>query len=143
MLVASARNEEELALARQIGYSSVMIVPLVARGGTVGVVSFVATESGKRYDERDLALAEEVGRRAGVALDNARLHREVQRSRDQLDIILQGVADGIIVYAPDSRLLYANEAAAQMTGYASVQEMLATPAFGIVSQYELIDEHGQ
>jgi PAS domain S-box-containing protein len=143
MLVAGARNEEELALARQIGFSSAMIVPLVARGRTVGVVSFVATESGKRYDERDLVLAEEVGRRAGVALDNARLYREVQRSRDQLDIILQGVADGIIVYAADSRIVYANEAAAQMTGYASVQEMLATSALGIVSRYVLIDEQGQ
>ena len=143
MLVASARNEEELALARQIGYSSVMIVPLVARGKTVGVVSFVATESGKRYDERDIALAEEVGRRAGVALDNARLYREAQQSRDQLDIILQGVADGIIVYGSDSRIIYANEAAAQMTGYTSIQDMRATRPLGIVDSYELIDEQGQ
>lgn len=143
LLVATARNEEELALARQIGYSSVMLVPLVARGETIGVVTFVATESGKHYDERDLALAEEVGRRAGVALDNARLYREAQRSRDQIAIILQGVADGIIVYAPNSQILYANEAAAQMTGYTSVQEMLATPPLGITRQYTLIDEQGQ
>jgi PAS domain-containing protein len=143
MLVASARNEEELAISRRIGSTSVMLVPLVARGKTVGVVSFVSTESGKRYDERDLALAEEVGRRAGVALDNARLYRQVQQSRDQLDIILQGVADGILVYAPDSRLLYANEAGAQMNGYASVQELLAAPPLGIVGRYELIDEQGQ
>ncbi len=139
MLVAGSRNEEELALARQIGFSSVMIVPLIVRGRTVGVVSFVATESGKHYNERDLALAEEVGRQAGVALDNARLYHEVQQSRDQLDIILRGVADGIIVYAPDRRIIYANEAAAQMTGYASVQELLATQPLGIVARYELID----
>lgn len=143
LLVASARNEEELALLRQIGYSSVMLVPLVARGRTVGVVSFVATESGKRYDERDLALAEEVGRRAGVALDNARLYREVQQSRDQLAIILQGVADGILVYAPDNHIMYANEVAAQMAGYASVQEMLATQHLNILGRYKLIDEQGQ
>src|SRR5207249_4105466 len=138
-----SRNEEELALTRQIGFSSVMIVPLIVRGRTVGVVSFVATESGKHYNERDLALAEEVGRQAGVALDNARLYHEVQQSRDQLDIILQGVADGIIVYAPDRRIMYANDAAAQMTGYASVQELLATQPLGIVARYELIDEQGQ
>jgi PAS domain S-box-containing protein len=142
MLVASARTEEELALARQIGYSSVMIVPLIARGKTVGVVSFIATESGKKYNERDLALAEEVGRQAGVALDHARLYREAQQSREQLEIILQGVADGIIVYAPDSRVIYANEAAARMTGYASIQEMLATPPLGITDEYELTDEQG-
>ena len=143
ILKASSRDDEELALARQTGYSSAMIVPLIARGKTIGVISFVTTESGKRYNERDLALAEEVGRRAGVALDNARLYREVQQSRDQLAIILQGVADGIIVYAPDSHLLYANEMAAQMTGYASVQEMLATPPLGITNRYKLSDEQGQ
>jgi PAS domain S-box-containing protein len=142
MLVASARNEEELAIARQIGYTSVMLVPLVARGKTIGAVTFVSTEAGRNYDERDLALAEEVGRRAGVALDHARLYRQVQQSRDQLEIILHGVADGILVYAPDSRLLYANEAGAQMNGYASVQELLAAPPLGIISRYELIDEQG-
>ncbi len=143
MLVASAKNEEELAIARQIGYTSIMIVPLVARGKTLGVMTFVATESGRRYDKRDVALAEEVGRRAGVALDNARLHREVGQARDQLDIILQGVADGIIVYDPGSQIIYANEAAAQMTGYASAQDMLQAPPLGIVSRYEIVDEQGQ
>jgi PAS domain-containing protein len=73
------------------------------------------------------ALVEEVGRRAGVALDNARLYREVAQARDQLDIILQGVADGIIVYDTHSQIIYANEAAAQMTGYTSIQDMLQTP----------------
>ncbi|HTK08254.1 MAG TPA: PAS domain S-box protein [Ktedonobacteraceae bacterium] len=143
LLVAASRNEEELALARQIGFSSVMTVPLVARGKTIGVVSFVAAESGKRYTERDLALAEEVGRRAGVALDNARLYREAQQSRDQLDIILQGVADGIIVYAKDSQIIYANEAAAQMTSSGSVQHLLAEQEPGILGKYELVDERGQ
>lgn len=143
MLVAGAKSAEELALARQIGYSSVMLVPLIARGRNIGVVSIVAAESGKHYDERDLALAEEVGRRVGMALDNARLYREVQQARDQLDIILQGVADGIVVYDADSSMLYANEAAAHMNDYASVQEFLATPLLQLVSRYEFIDEQGE
>lgn len=142
-LVAMTKNEEELALARQIGYSSAMIVPLLARGKNLGVISFVATESGKRYDQRDLALAEEVGRRAGIALDNAHLYREIRQSRDQLDIILQGVADGIIVYAKDNRVLYANEAAARRSGASSLQDLLATPQESLLDRYELIDERGR
>lgn len=142
MLVAAARNEEELTIARQIGYTSVIIIPLVARGKTLGVVTFVTAESGRRYNERDLALVEEVGRRAGVALDNARLYREVAQARDQLDIILQGVTDGIIVYDTHSQIIYANEAAAQMTGYTSIQDMLQTPPPGIVARYEIVDEQG-
>ncbi len=143
MLVAGARDEGELALARQIGFSSVMMVPLLARGKTLGVVSFVAAESGKRYDERDLALAEEVGRRAGVALDNARLYREVQQARDQLDIILQGVADGIIVYKNEGLIIYANESAAKLAGYASVQALVERDTASILARYDLVDEQGQ
>lgn len=143
LLRAVTRNEEELALAHQIGCSSVMLVPLFARGRTLGVLSFVATQSRKHYDQRDLALAEEVGRRVGVALDNAWLYREVQQSRDQFNIILQGVADGIIVYAPDSQIMYANEAAAQMTGTISTQQMLATQQSTILNKYEIVDEQGR
>jgi PAS domain S-box-containing protein len=143
MLVAAARSEEELAIARQIGYRSVMIVPLIARGNTLGAVTFVAAESGRTYDQRDLALAEEVGRRAGVALDNARLYQEVQQGRDQLEIILQGVADGIVVYDRNSRIIYANEAAAQLTGYVSVQDLLQAPPLDPTSHYEIVDEQGQ
>ncbi|HZU66109.1 MAG TPA: PAS domain S-box protein [Ktedonobacteraceae bacterium] len=143
MLVAGARSEEELAIARQIGYNSVMLVPLVARGKTTGVVTFVSTESGRRYNERDLALAEEVGRRAGVALDNARLYQEVRQARDQLEVILQGVADGIIVYDRNSQIIYANEAAARMSGYASVQDLRRAQPLEPVNRFRLTDEQGQ
>ncbi len=143
MLMAAARSEEELAIARQVGYSSLMLVPLVARGKTIGVVTFVATESGKKYTERDLALAEELGRRAGVALDNARLYNEVQQARNQLEIILQGVADGIIVYDKDSRIIYANEAAARMTGYTSVEDLQQSRPLEPTRRFEITDEQGR
>ncbi len=143
MLVAAARTEEELAVVRQIGYSSLMLVPLVARGKTIGVVTFVSAELGKKYTGRDLALAEEVGRRAGVALDNARLYNETQQARNQLEIILQGVADGIIVYDKDSRIIYANEAAARMTGYTSVQDLLQARPLEPTRRFEITDEQGK
>lgn len=143
VLVARAFNEEELALLRRIGYSSVMLIPLQARGKTIGVISFVSAESGRRYDQRDLALGEEVGRRVGLALEHARLYREVQQSRDQLDIILHGVADGILLYGSESRILYANEMAAQMMGFASVQDLLAAGQPNALKKYDIFDEQGQ
>lgn len=140
LIVAAARSEEELAIARQIGFNSIMYVPLVARGKTIGVVSFVATESGRHYDEHDLALAEEIGRRAGVALDNARLYQEMTRARDQLEIILQGAADGILVYSKNGQITYANETAAYLTGYVSADSMLGTALDSILTSFTLIDE---
>jgi PAS domain S-box-containing protein len=140
MLVASAKNEEELALNRQIGITSVMLVPLVARGKTIGVVTFVSTESGRKYDRRDLALAEEVGRRAGVAIDNARLYQEVQKARDQLKIILQGVADGIVVWDREDHVIYANEAAERLRGYTPATSAMETSRPGVLGRFEFIDE---
>ncbi|HZS78993.1 MAG TPA: PAS domain-containing protein [Ktedonobacteraceae bacterium] len=143
MLVAGARSEEELAIARQIGFTSVMIVPLVARGKTLGAVSFVSAESRKRYNKEDLALAEELGRRAGIAIDNARLYREAQEAHNQLEVIIQGVADGIIVYNPSGSIIYVNEAAAQMIRLSPV-EILQPASSGIVtSQFEMITEEGE
>ncbi len=142
MLIASIKNEEELTVARQIGLSSVMYVPLIASGRTIGVISFASAGSGRKYDQYDLALAEEIGRRAGVALENARLYRDVKQARDQLNIILQGVADGIIVHHKDGQIIYANEAATQLIGYALIQAMMETSPLGFLAKYEMIDEQG-
>ena len=140
MLVATAKNAEELELARQIGYTSIMLVPLIARGKTIGVVTFVSTELGRKYNRRDLALAEEVGRRAGVAIDNARLYQEVQKARDQLRIILQGVADGIVVWDREDRVIYANEAAERLRGYIPSTGEVGTPRPGTLSRFVFFDE---
>jgi PAS domain S-box-containing protein len=59
--------------------ASVMVAPLLGRGAVLGTVTFVAVGP-RQYDEEDLALAEELGRRAAIALDNARLYRDAQEA---------------------------------------------------------------
>ena len=80
MLVAAAKNEEELALIRRIGFSSAMTVPLRIRERAIGAITFVAAESGRHYTGADLAFAEEVASRAALAVENARLYRDAQRA---------------------------------------------------------------
>ena len=143
MLVATAVDSEQLRLLRNIGFTSGMTIPFVIEGKATGTVTFALAGGGRHYTQADLAMAEELAARASLAIHNARLYRAVQQSRDQLDIILQGVANGIIVYDKDSHIIYANEAAARMTGSASVQAMLETPPTGIAERYELIDEQRQ
>ncbi|MGA7414786.1 MAG: CHASE3 domain-containing protein [Bryobacteraceae bacterium] len=77
-LVAAAENEEHLALLRRLAQCSAIVVPLKARNKTLGTITFATgqTESGRIYDESDLAWATEIAQRAALALDNARLYRE-------------------------------------------------------------------
>ena len=75
MMVAAARDAEHLRLMRELGFVSLIFVPLVARGRTLGVITLVSAESGRRYREADLELAEELARHAALAVDNARLYK--------------------------------------------------------------------
>jgi PAS domain S-box-containing protein len=78
LIEAAIGDDEELRrIVDEIGFYSVMVVPLTARGRTLGALSMITTkESGKRYGPRDLAFAEELARRAGQGVDNARLYSE-------------------------------------------------------------------
>ncbi|MFB2969182.1 PAS domain-containing protein [Aerosakkonema sp. BLCC-F183] len=90
LLVAVARDAEHLAIIREIGFKSAMVVPMIARGRTLGAITFVSTvsnsgiESGRHYNTSDLALAEDLACRAALAVDNARLYRESQSAQAAL-----------------------------------------------------------
>lgn len=79
MIETGSRSEEELRIIKMLGLKSVMIVPLTARGRTLGVISFITTSDSNRiYTDEDLQLAEDLARRAAIAVDNARLYSEAQ-----------------------------------------------------------------
>ncbi len=81
MLVTGARDAQHLELVRALGLRSWMAVPVVVHQRVLGVIEFASSESGRLFEARDLAVAEEIGRRAGVVIDNARLFEMTQRER--------------------------------------------------------------
>ncbi|HEX8338756.1 MAG TPA: PAS domain S-box protein, partial [Pyrinomonadaceae bacterium] len=80
LLVASAKDEEHLRIMRELGFNSAMVVPLAAHGRAFGGITFVTAESGRRYGAEDLAFAEDLARRASLAVENARLYRQAQEA---------------------------------------------------------------
>jgi serine phosphatase RsbU (regulator of sigma subunit)/PAS domain-containing protein len=84
LLRAGARDQEHLEMIRRLRMRSAMIVPLVARGRTLGAITFIFAESGRQYSTEELELAEELGRRAGLALDHARLYAREHRTAETL-----------------------------------------------------------
>jgi PAS domain S-box-containing protein len=86
LLVEVVKDSELLQIARDLGLRSSMNVPLVARGRILGVLSFLSAESGRIYNNQDLELAEELARRAGLAMDNALLYQEAQQAREVAEV---------------------------------------------------------
>jgi signal transduction histidine kinase/ActR/RegA family two-component response regulator len=74
-----SRDDEYLALLKQIGMVSLIHAPMLLRGRTIGVLSLARTEPGGRYGTADLAVAEELCDRAAVAIENARLFEASER----------------------------------------------------------------
>ena len=75
-LRATTRDEEHLGLVRQLGFTSYMCVPLVARGKSLGTVTLLSCDPRRRFGPPDVAIAEDLAWRAALAVDNARLFSE-------------------------------------------------------------------
>jgi PAS domain S-box-containing protein len=125
-LASFARDDEHLRILRGLGLRSYMSVPLIAHGRTLGAISFVSAESGRLFGPDDLPLAEELARRAAVAVDNARLYDEAER-RAQAAIVLETVADGVVMVDRDGLIRLWNPAAEAITGLAA-ERVLGRPA---------------
>ena len=85
-LQSAAIDEQHLALLRRIGITSLMLVPILARGQAVGAITFMRIGGGP-YEVRHLALAEELCDRVAVALENARLFRESDHRRREAQVL--------------------------------------------------------
>src|SRR6478672_1078774 len=79
-----AQDEEHLQLLQTLKIKSYICVPLRVWERTLGSILFVSAESGRRYTEADLHLAEDLARRAALAMENARLYREAQEASQNL-----------------------------------------------------------
>jgi PAS domain S-box-containing protein len=120
---ATAETPELLGILEELGLKSSMCVPLVARDRALGAITFVSAESGRRYQEIDLATAQDLARRAAISVDNARLFREAEGSRSHAQESL-AVVDAVFAAAPvglafmdtNYRYVRVNEALAAMNG---------------------------
>ncbi|MBA2462755.1 MAG: PAS domain-containing protein [Actinobacteria bacterium] len=120
-------NLETLGVDRgtfeRIGTQSMMFVPLVARGETLGVMTMGSRVAG-RFGEADLELAEELGRRAAVAIDNARLFQEASFRRTLLEAQQEASLDGLLLVSSEGRILSYNRRFAELWGFS--EDLVAT-----------------
>jgi PAS domain S-box-containing protein len=103
LLVAAAQDEEHLRILREIGFASALTVPLVARDQVLGAMSLVSAESGRRYTDAELALAQELATRAALAIDNAALYGAAVRAREEAEAANRAKADFLATMSHELR----------------------------------------
>jgi GAF domain-containing protein len=115
---AVAQDPEQHRLMREVGIVSALVVPMRVRGTVIGDIALAHSVSGRHYTEEDLPRAQDLADRCALAIDNARLHTAAQRSRDDLEAIVEGVADAVTAQSAEGGLVYANDAAVRLLGFA-------------------------
>jgi PAS domain S-box-containing protein len=143
-LLADPRLEPERGeLLRSLGLRSALVVPLLSRGRTLGALTLVAAESGRRYDEVDLEFAQHVARRTAAAVDNALLYRQAQEAvrtaEDSfvlLDTLLGTAPVGVAFLDMELRYVRVNDALAEMNGRPAAEHIGLRPS-------DILTEHGE
>jgi PAS domain S-box-containing protein len=120
LLASSTKDATHYEILRQLGMASAMVVPLTAAGRTFGGLMLVSSDPARLYDEDDLEFAKHLARRAAVAVDNARLYRAAEE-RARAAIVVQHVADGVLLVDHDEIIRLWNPAAEHITGLAAAE----------------------
>lgn len=131
---------DNLALLRDIGAISVIVAPLRAGGKIHGALTLVTTRySGRRFDDDDLALGEQLGRRAALAIQNASLIRDAQAAEARYRGLFEGTKDGILVVDTTGTCIDVNPALAEMLG-ADRQQIVGHPVTLVASGVPWVGE---
>ena len=91
-LLGAARDAEHLEILRELDISSALIVPMIARGRTLGALTLINGKKGRRLNDADRALAMELATRSAIAIDNAQLYRAALSASDAKSAFLASMS---------------------------------------------------
>ncbi|MEO7715876.1 MAG: PAS domain S-box protein, partial [Capsulimonas sp.] len=119
-----ARTEAHHSILRDLNLHSYIVVPLKVRGSVIGAVSLVLSRDHRRYGASDQLIAEELSRRASVAIDNARLFEATQQERTQLEaserryrFLAEAIPQIVWTALPNGDVDYFNEKWTEYSGH--------------------------
>jgi PAS domain S-box-containing protein len=138
-----AESEAHAQFMIEHRYHSAVVAPLVARDRTVGAISVLRFGERDSFRRSDLDLAQALAWRAALAIDNARLFSELRAIEERLEAVLVNVAEAITVSDAQGRTIFANQAAADLLGVASPQQLIEAEAGSIMPHFLVLDEQGR
>lgn len=144
LLMRRAADGEHMDLLREFGALSEMIVPLIARGRTLGALSLATADSGRRYRENDLLLAQDLADRCALAIDNAHqfsVAREAVELRDRfLASVTHDLKSPLATISGQAQLLRRAARMKRGEGSVPVDEGLARIEATVERMASMIDE---
>jgi PAS domain S-box-containing protein len=123
---------------RKLANTSGIVVPLIARGRTLGAIQLGTVDPEPRFTDADVDLAVELARRASLALDNARLYGEAQ-ARAHATSALEFVDDGVFLLDGDGTIRLWNPAAAH-TFRVRASKAIGRPADELIRDWSAVQE---
>ena len=138
-LRAASSSEEHFAAMKELGFTTAMVVPLETSGRVIGAMTLVRTGDGPPYTSSDLLLAEELARRAAVAIENARNYSRAQE-RAVAAQALEFVGDGVFLVDAEGIVRLWNPAAEAITGL-TADDVVGRPALEAVPALSRIGDH--
>ncbi len=132
--LTAALSPEHLALMRELQLSSMLCVPLLYRGSSLGGLTLFHAGGGRRHGQQDLTLALELAARAAAAVENARLFaaqvrarhavegmaEQLRRREERSRVLVESLVEGVVVLDERGGVVQANRAAEQLLGRAPV-----------------------
>lgn len=108
------RSARELQLVRQLGPCSIVAVPINGDGGLVGAILLGSIRPARRLGERDGGLAEAIARCASGAIERGRRADELRQILARLEVVLDSMSDGLVVFGGDGHAILANRTVREM-----------------------------
>jgi PAS domain S-box-containing protein len=142
LLRSFAQGSEHARFMIDHRYRSAVVAPLLTRGRTLGALSALRLGDSEPYRLEDLKLAGELARRAAMAIDNARLFATVRSVEQRLEAMLANLAEAITMVDRDGRMVFANQAAADLLGTGTPAGLTSVRPAEIMARFVVTDEHG-
>ena len=139
---AVAQSDEHLSFIRAMRYSSAYVVPLRSASETLGTISLLTIGERSPLDASARVVVHDVARTLALAIEKARLFAQVRRTERFLQAVLAGLTEAVAVLDPDGRIVFANQAAADLLDFASPGELCGAPPEAIDQRVEFYDTDG-
>ena len=138
-----ARSTRDFEFLVSLGIRSALVVPISSRDRNLGALTLFSAWSGRRYTGDDVRFAQIAARRMGLALDNAGLFSDLESVERRMDTVMSILDEVVTIHARDGEMVFANDAAARATGFASRDELVTAPAGTVGAHLVVRDEAGR